>query len=219
MFMVGRARMQSVFPGNDCFVTGFRQSKLRSKGDFRLTNARLVPSSCGRFAAEKSGAADFRRQDMTRSREISPSAFHMRGSAFAITIDMASPPVDLKHVLLVDGDQPTLGLLECWLAEAGYDVVACARFEDAKTYLAGHVPDILLAGIRLGAFNGLQLALLLKGEHPSARAIVFSDYEDPVLQAEAVRCGARFVRRPDSSATLLSCLEGPIEVSPTAPAG
>src|SRR5438132_12244049 len=107
-------------------------------------------------------------------------------------------PIESKRVLLVDGDQPTLGLLERWLADAGYDVVACSRFEDAKTYLAGHAPDILLADIRLGAFNGLQLALLLKGEHPGSRAIVFSDYEDPVLQAEAGRCGARFVRKPDT---------------------
>ena|SRR5712691_6993638 len=126
-------------------------------------------------------------------------------------------PIDAKRVLLVDGDQPTLALLECWLADAGYDVVACARFEDAKSYLAGHVPDILIAGVRLGAFNGLQLALLLKGEHPTAQAIVFFDHDDPVLQAEAMRCGARFVRRPDTSAALLSFLEEPARPAPAHP--
>src|SRR5438094_5946153 len=133
-------------------------------------------------------------------------------------IDTITAAVDLKHVLVVDGDQPTLGLLESWLADAGYDVVVCSRFEDAKTYLAGHAPDILLADIRLGAFNGLQLALLLKGEHPGSRAIVFSDYEDPVLQAEAARCGATFVPKPQTSAILLSCLERPVETPPVIPA-
>jgi DNA-binding NtrC family response regulator len=113
----------------------------------------------------------------------------------------------LKRALVVDVNQPTLGLLECWLADAGYDVVACARFEDAKSYLVAHAPDLLLTELRLGAFNGLQLAMHFKGEHPNARAIVFSDYEDPVLQQEAVRCGARFVRKPETSAMLLSCLE------------
>ena len=113
-----------------------------------------------------------------------------------------------KSVVVVDVDQATLRSLECWLTEAGYDVVSSARFEDARSYLASHTPDILLADVRLGEFNGLQLALFVKGEHPHVIAIVFYDYDDPVLAVEAERCGARFVRRPETSAGLLECLAG-----------
>ena len=113
-----------------------------------------------------------------------------------------------KRVVLVDDDQPTLRSLEYWLTEAGYDVVSSARFEDARTYLSSHTPDILLTAVRLGEFNGLQLALVVKGEHPNVLAIVFSDDDDPVLAVEAARCGARFVRTPESSAGLLECLAG-----------
>jgi DNA-binding NtrC family response regulator len=111
-----------------------------------------------------------------------------------------------KSVVVVDDDQASLQSLECWLIDAGYDVVSSPRFEDARAYLANHTPDILLADVRLGEFNGLQLALFVKGEHPHVVAIVFYDYEDPVLAEEAARCGARFVRRPETSAGLMECL-------------
>lgn len=112
-----------------------------------------------------------------------------------------------KRVLVVADDRNTLGSLECWLAEAGgYDVVSAARFEDAKTYLAGHTPDILLVEDRLGAFNGLQLAMLVRSAHPEVRVIVFSDNADSVLEREAERCGAQYVPRPESSTSLFRYL-------------
>jgi len=111
-----------------------------------------------------------------------------------------------KSVVVVDDDQTTLRSLEGWLTDAGYDVVSSHRFEDARAYLAAHTPDILLADVRLGEFNGLQLALFVKAGHPNVLAVVFCDYDDPVLAVEAARCGARFVRRPETSAGLLKCL-------------
>lgn len=112
-----------------------------------------------------------------------------------------------KRVVVVDDDHSTLRSLECWLTDAGYDVVGSTRYEDARSYLASHTPDILLTDVRLGDFNGLQLALFVKG-NPRVLAIVFYDHEDPVLAVEAERCGARFVRRPETSAGLLECLAG-----------
>jgi DNA-binding NtrC family response regulator len=109
----------------------------------------------------------------------------------------------MTKVLVVADDQHTLGSLECWLVEAGgYDVVSAGRFEDAKSYLAGHTPDILLVEDRLGAFNGLQLALQVRSAHPDVHVIVFSDHEDAVLEREAAGCGAQYVRRPETSAAL-----------------
>lgn len=106
-------------------------------------------------------------------------------------------------VLIVADDRDALGSLECWLVEAGrYDVVSAGRFEDAKTYLAGHTPDILLVEDRLGAFNGLQLALQVRRAHPDVRVIVFSDHQDAVLEREATGCGAQYIQRPQSSELL-----------------
>jgi two-component system response regulator HydG len=112
----------------------------------------------------------------------------------------------MKQVVVVEDNHAIRRALESWLIEAGYDVVSSVRFEDARAYLASHTPDILLTDVRLGEYNGLQLVLILKGEHPQVQAIVFCDYDDPVLAIEAERCGAQFVRRPTTSAGLLDCL-------------
>lgn len=113
-------------------------------------------------------------------------------------------------VLIVADDREALGTLECWLVEAGgYDVVSAGRFEDAKTYLAGHTPDILLVEDRLGAFNGLQLALQVRSAHPDVRVIVFSAHQDAVLEREAERCGAHYIQRPQSREQLFMHLESP----------
>jgi DNA-binding NtrC family response regulator len=113
-------------------------------------------------------------------------------------------------VLIVADAREALGTFECWLVEAGgYDVVSAGRFEDAKTYLAGHTPDILLVEDRLAAFNGLQLALQVRSAHPDVRVIVFSDHRDAVLEREAERCGAHYIERPQSREQLFMHLERP----------
>jgi DNA-binding response OmpR family regulator len=101
-----------------------------------------------------------------------------------------------KHVLLVDDDPTLLGLLELWLVEAGYSVAACERFEDAREQLERRPPDFLVTDVRLGAFNGLQLAILAKAASPATVVLVVSAYDDPTLRLEASRCGAMFMTKP-----------------------
>lgn len=109
-------------------------------------------------------------------------------------------------VLVVDDDQQVLGMLEYWLAVAGYDVVACSRFDAARTYLGAHTPDALIADVRLGAFNGLQLALLIAHEHPQTALLLMSGFDDPVVRRDASSCGARFLLKPVAREHLLTQL-------------
>ena len=73
-------------------------------------------------------------------------------------------------------------------------------------YLANHTPDILLTDLRLGAYNGLQLALLVREVHPDVAVVVLSGY-DPVLRKEAAQCGARYLHKPITSEDLLRHLD------------
>jgi DNA-binding NtrC family response regulator len=111
-----------------------------------------------------------------------------------------------KTVLLVDDDRPLLDALALWLSDAGYRVVSCARFEDARAYLRSNTPDILLSDVRLGAFNGLQLSLYLPDAAPRTTMILMSGYEDPVLRRDAEACGAHFLLKPFKRETLLAQL-------------
>ena len=114
---------------------------------------------------------------------------------------------DVKRpsVLVVDDDVETLGIVEFWLADAGYEVVTCSRFDAARNYLASHPLDALVTDIRLGEFNGLQLAL--RASEPGRRmaVVVMSAYDDVVSRRDAEAVG-RFILKPFDREELLAQL-------------
>ena len=111
-----------------------------------------------------------------------------------------------SSVLVVDDDRQILGMIEYWLAEAGYDVVACSCFDAARTYLGTHTPDALIADIRLGAFNGLHLALFSSQTHRPTALLLMSAYDDVVVRRDAAACGGRFLLKPLDREELLTQL-------------
>ena len=111
-----------------------------------------------------------------------------------------------KRIFVVDDDRQVLKYLTELLQESGYDTVACERYQDAKTLLATARPDVLLTDIRLGAYNGLQLAFYARDHHPGIAVIVLTGYEDPTLRDEANRSGAQFLVKPVTRATLLGAI-------------
>jgi DNA-binding response OmpR family regulator len=117
----------------------------------------------------------------------------------------------VPSLLLVDDDRPLLRALARYLGDHGYDVVACDSFEAGKQAILETRPDVLVTDIRLGAFNGLQLAMLGRDVNPQARIVVFSGYEDPVLQEDTRRIGASYLVKPVSGPDLLLVLRAPSE--------
>ena len=113
-----------------------------------------------------------------------------------------------KRLLVVDDDLPLLRMLQRQLAKDGHEVVACARFEEAKQFLAREAPDALLTDIRLGAFNGLQLVVWAKQEYPNLPTIVLSAFDDPLLRREAEGWGATYLVKPVTRKQLAECLAG-----------
>jgi DNA-binding NtrC family response regulator len=111
--------------------------------------------------------------------------------------------MSLKRIFVVDDDRQVLKFLTELLQDAGYDTVACERYQDAKGLLAASRPDLLLTDIRLGAYNGLQLGIYARDHHPGLPVIVLTGYEDPTLRDEALRSGAQFLMKPVTRALLL----------------
>lgn len=114
----------------------------------------------------------------------------------------------MRSLLLVDDDEALLEALSRFLTENGFEVRACSTFEDAKREMATAAPDIVVTDVRLGAFNGLQLALLARDRNPDVRIIVFSGFDDPVLKEEARRLGATYLVKPVSGQKLKDVLDG-----------
>lgn len=99
-------------------------------------------------------------------------------------------------VLIVDDNVSVLAVLARWLTEGGYDVTACRSYEDARDFLLTHAPDVIITDVRLGAFNGLQLAIVARERDRDTILIVLSGFDDPSIRQQAEAIGATFLIKP-----------------------
>ena len=111
-----------------------------------------------------------------------------------------------RTVLLVDDERVLLEGLERALSSANVDVIAASNFEDAHHYLRSGRFDVLITDVRLGAFNGLQLAGLARDLNPSIRILVFSGFDDVVLRQESEKLGATYLTKPVTAKELLELI-------------
>jgi DNA-binding NtrC family response regulator len=114
-----------------------------------------------------------------------------------------------RDVLVVDDDLSLLEALERALSQELQDcnVKAVGTFEEARRCLHEQTFDVLLTDVRLGAFNGLQLAVLARDVNPTTQIIVFSGFDDAVLRSEAEHLGATYLVKP-VTANVLTTLIG-----------
>jgi two-component system, response regulator RegA len=116
----------------------------------------------------------------------------------------------VTSLLIVDDDVLLLSALSRYLAGFGFRVSSSSVFQDAKEHISSARPDILITDVRLGAFNGLQLAMLLRDVRPDARVVVFSGFDDPVLKEEARRIGAAYLVKPVSGQELVDEIQSTV---------
>jgi DNA-binding response OmpR family regulator len=92
-----------------------------------------------------------------------------------------------------------------WLTAAvsalGFSVTTADTFHAAVERLRVP-PDLLIADIRLGEYNGLHLVLRGKSARAELAAVVTSAVDDPVLRSDAEQLGATFVIKRTTPAEL-----------------
>ena len=111
------------------------------------------------------------------------------------------------QVLLVESDLQSSTAITKVLGEAGHAVTALTSFEAATESASKSRPDLLIAGVRLGRFNGLHLAARLRADHPELPIIILGHEGDVVLAAEAIQLRARFVPKTTPPTRLLSFVD------------
>jgi DNA-binding NtrC family response regulator len=111
-----------------------------------------------------------------------------------------------RRLLIVDDDTSLLEAMHEALSRAGESVVACSKFEEARQLLRDQAFDALITDIRLGAFNGLQLAVMARDLQPDIHLIVFSGFDDPVLRADAAKVDALYLVKPVTGRQLIDLL-------------
>jgi CheY-like chemotaxis protein len=82
-----------------------------------------------------------------------------------------------------------------WLAASGHEVIAADTFDRARGQIDRHRPDLLIADIKLEAYNGLHLAIWMQSRGLRSRTILIGE-PDSVLQQEAERASAVFLSPP-----------------------
>lgn len=92
------------------------------------------------------------------------------------------------------------------LSGAGFTVTATDNYHEARNRLAAAPPRVLVTEIRLGAYNGLQLALRAEAAGGRTTVVVTSAFPDPVLQRDADRIGVTFAVKPLTGEALLAAV-------------
>jgi DNA-binding response OmpR family regulator len=109
--------------------------------------------------------------------------------------------------LVVDDDPQILTFIRHALEAAGHQVVTATQFKDAREQIARLQPAIVIADVRLGDFNGIQLGILAKSAHPEVRVVIISGWDDAVLRHEAAELGAVYLQKPFDATELLAALD------------
>jgi DNA-binding response OmpR family regulator len=106
------------------------------------------------------------------------------------------------RILVVDGE-PECAALAAPLRDAGYRVRAAHTFHDGVRALEEDHPDLLVAAVRLGDFNGLQLLVTGERRFP---AIIVSDAGSG-LERDARQLGAEYLEKPVDALALIGAVD------------
>ena len=109
-----------------------------------------------------------------------------------------------SRILIVEDHDATRQGLRALLTNAGYVVESASTFAEGRQSLAEQTPDLLIADVRLGEYNGLQLVAAAPLAVPS---IIVTGFPDPVLAAEALKLGAHYVVKPIAAEALITLIE------------
>lgn len=97
--------------------------------------------------------------------------------------------------LVVDVDAIFVSELAPIVTASGFRVLALSEFTAARYELYVRRPEVLVANLRLGAFNGIHLAYLAKINNPQTRAMIYGE-DDRLLAREVQSAGAFYERAP-----------------------
>jgi two-component system, response regulator RegA len=111
-----------------------------------------------------------------------------------------------RKVLILEDDLAMADLYSVTLTAAGMEVTICNTFPEARNAVHRELPDVVLTDVRVGEFNGFQLAHLFRAMSPEGMILVVTGHDDPTMRAEAGKLGASFLLKPVNMQELVSRL-------------
>jgi CheY-like chemotaxis protein len=111
------------------------------------------------------------------------------------------------NVLVLEDDENALAGIAELLTESGCEVTAASAYEDAKKLLTLGNYDLFITDVRVRSYNGLHLVMKLRKESPETAIIIMTGYDEPLMQLEASRYNAIFIKKPVTPGNLLEAVK------------
>jgi two-component system KDP operon response regulator KdpE len=103
----------------------------------------------------------------------------------------------MRHVLVVEDEQPLLRALQMNLANRGYDVATAADGRTALELAGAHAPDLLILDLGLPDIDGLDVIRQMRLRQPGLPILVLSARNTSHDKAAALDLGAvDYVTKP-----------------------
>ncbi len=114
------------------------------------------------------------------------------------------------RVLVLEDDENALAGIVELLLESGYQVTGSSAYEEAKRLLSGKSYDLFVTDVRVRSYNGLNLVKKLRQDSPDTAVVIMTGYDEPLMQLEASRYNARFIKKPIRAAEFLDAVRGSV---------
>jgi DNA-binding response OmpR family regulator len=102
----------------------------------------------------------------------------------------------VETIAVVESHASNRAALTHTLGAAGFLTTEASTYQQGDALLKSAAPDVLVVGVELGAFNGLQLAMRCSRYHPETKIIVIGP-ASASLEHDARALGATaYIRRP-----------------------
>ena len=110
----------------------------------------------------------------------------------------------MAHILVVSTKGGKSAAMVSLLEASGHSVVFALDFDAALKALLELPPDLLIADVRLEAYNGLHLAARCQSDYPATSMMLLDTTDDEITRVEARRLKAAYLVEPIADAELLA---------------
>ena len=112
----------------------------------------------------------------------------------SIALEVVVPGIEVgRRILIVDDESVITETLAVIFSNHGYEARTALSAEEAIEIIAVWEPEIAILDVMLPCMNGIELALVLKSNHPRCRLVLFSGHQSTqTLMEEAAKKGNIF---------------------------
>jgi len=114
----------------------------------------------------------------------------------------------VKKILVIDDEVPTLEMLRLFLGACGYEVLVATNVAEGLDIFQKEVPPIVLTDIKMPGKDGFAILKSIKEMHPKTEVIVITGHGDRDLAKKAFELQAcDFFNKPLDTEALEQALQ------------